>query len=72
MFDARVVRPREDEVREAELADRVETLEFERLQQVERQRFEPNRPVHGVGDRLEFRHRRCDVPVRIKSFVPTV
>ncbi len=72
VLDARVVRPREDEVREAELADRVETLELERLEQVERQRFEANGPVHGVGNRLQFRHRPCDVQERIKSFVPTV
>src|SRR6266508_2158520 len=72
VLDTRVVRPREDEVREAELADRVETLELERLEQVARQWFEADRPVHGVGDRLEFRPRRCDVRERINSFVPTV
>src|SRR6266704_4338104 len=72
VLDARVVRSREDEVREAELPDRIEALELERLEQGERQRFEANRPVHGVGDRLEFRYRRCDVRERINSFVPTV
>src|SRR5947208_15624941 len=51
-----MVRSREDEVRQPELANRVEALQLKRLEQIEGERLEADRPVDRVGDRLKIRH----------------
>src|SRR6266545_7365868 len=72
MFDARVVRSREDEVYKAELANRVQPLKLQRLEQIEGERLKADRSVDRVGDRLQIRHRPCDVRERINNFVRIV
>src|SRR3970282_1759347 len=56
VLNAGMVRAGKDEVREAELPDRIEALELERLEEIEDERVEPYRPVNGVRNRLRFPH----------------
>src|SRR5438445_7588921 len=66
-----MVRPGEHEVREAELADRIQSLKFERFEEVEGQRIKANRPVNRIRNRLQIRHpTRQPVPAYIDSARP--
>ena len=56
MLDPRMIRPREHEIRQAELSNRIESLQLERFEEVEGERIEADRPVDGVRDRLQIRH----------------
>src|SRR5438132_11337072 len=56
MLDPRMIRPREHEIRQAELSNRIESLQLERFEEVEGERIEADRPVDGVRDRLHIRH----------------
>ena len=58
VLDPRVVRAGEDEVREAELPDRVQPLELEGLHEGEDEGVEAEGPVDRVRDRLRSRHAR--------------
>src|SRR5881409_395408 len=66
-----MVRPREHEIRQTELADRIQSLEFERFEEVEGQRIQANRAMNRVRDRLQIRHpTRQPVPAYIDSARP--
>src|SRR5206468_9721761 len=71
VFDARMIRPRKHEIREAELTNRIESLELERFEEVEGQRIEANRPMDRVGNRLQIRHpTRQPLPAYVDSARP--
>src|SRR2546427_9148574 len=66
-----MVRPREHEIRQTELADRIQSLEFERFEEVEGQRIQANRAMNRVRNRLQIRHpTRQPVPAYIDSARP--
>src|SRR5207245_1983468 len=56
VLDSRMIRPREHEIRQAELPNRIESLQLERFEEVEGERIEADRPVDCVRDRLQIRH----------------
>src|SRR2546422_8638864 len=56
MLDSRMIRPREHEIRQAELPNRIESLQLERFEEVEGERIEADRPLDCVRGRLQTRH----------------
>ena len=72
VLDPRVVRPREDEVREAELADRVQPLKLQGFEEVEDDGVQAKGPVDRVRDRFELRHAVAKPVGWVNRFVGTV
>src|SRR2546428_9026162 len=71
VFHAGMVRPRKHEIRQTELADRIQSLEFERFEKIEGQRIQANRPVNRVRNRLQIGPpTRPAVPASIASASP--
>src|SRR2546425_1922740 len=71
MLDPRMIRPREHEIRQAELPNRIESLHLERFEEVHGERIEADRPVDRVRDRLQIRHpTRQPLPPYIDSARP--
>src|SRR3972149_1408781 len=58
MLQAGVVRARKDEIRQAELSDRIEALQLERLEEGPGERLQADPPVNRVRDPLRTRHPR--------------
>src|SRR5207245_8855214 len=71
MSDPRMIRPREHKIRQAELPDRIESLQLERFEEVEGERIEADRPVDRVRNRLQIRHpTQQPMPPYIRSARP--
>ena len=72
MLHPGMVRAGEDEVGQPKLPDRIQSLQLQRLEQIEGERLQADRAVNGVRDGLQVRHPSTDGRQRIKRFVRTV
>src|SRR3989442_12931350 len=56
MLDSRMIRPREHEIRQAELPNRIETLQLDRFEEVEGEGIKEDHSVDSVRDRVKNLH----------------